>query len=97
MSDDPIHKNIKDVINETDLYELNKLFLDVIHNEWRKDAFWNKNENTYNMKSFNDMNHKHDNKVNNIALLYAEQHNIHKLISYYSRYNSQSEYTLKHY
>ena len=33
MSDDPIHKNIKDVINETDLYELNKLFLDVIHNE----------------------------------------------------------------
>ena len=49
------------------LYEREKLGLDESHKEWHKCEFWNKQENIYDTKSLNDMNHIHDNTVNNIA------------------------------
>ena len=49
------------------LYELNKLSLNDSLKEWRKRAFESKLENMYDMKSLNDINCIHLNKVNNIA------------------------------
>ena len=37
------------------------------HKEWRKRELGSKLENIYDVKSLNDMNNIHDNKVNNIA------------------------------
>ena len=49
------------------LYELNKLSLNDSLKEWRKRAFESELENMYDMKSLNDINCIHLNKVNNIA------------------------------
>ena len=49
------------------LYGLDELSLDDIHEEWRKSVFGSEYKYKYDVNSLNDMNHIHDNKVNNIA------------------------------
>ena len=61
------HENIKDRIDKTDSYELDKFGLDVSNKEWRKRAFGSELENIYDMKILKGMNYTNDNKVNNIS------------------------------
>ena len=49
------------------MYELEKFSLDDIHKYLHKREFERDLKNIYGVKSFNDMNCIHDNKVNNIS------------------------------
>ena len=61
------YKNINSEIDEKEMYELDKFSINDSHKELYNHVFEIKLETFYHMKSFNDMNHIHDNKVNNIA------------------------------
>ena len=61
------YENTNSEIDEKDLYELYKLSLDDSNKEWHNSEFEGKLETICDMKILNDMNHLHDNKVNNIS------------------------------
>ena len=60
-------KNIKDGIDESNLYELDKLSLGDSHKEWLNHGFGIELKNIHDMKSLNYMNGIHENKVNNMS------------------------------
>ena len=61
------HENIEYIIDETSLYDIDKLSLGGSHKEWRKRESVRELEIIYDMKRLNYMNFIHDNKINNIS------------------------------
>ena len=63
--EDKTREKINDEVDEDEIYELDKISLN--ENKWRDFAFDSEPNFIYDTKIMNDLNHIHDNKVNNIA------------------------------